>query len=261
MVDLIRSVIKNTLRIQFEYTLGFWIKSFFLTMGYFADAIMLVVLFSRFNGLAGWTTYEIAFLYGFNTLTYTITASIFAFCANFSDEIAYGGYDQVLLLPVNTLLFYTLRGINVTYLSRILLSLAIVYIALYQAKLTVTFTLFAYILMTLIGAVLIQSAFFLAFAIPNFYIIKSNSFRAIYMGLRFFCNYPLIIYGKKILYFFTFIIPLGFINYYPALHIFSKPKEFPIFVDFITFPIGFCLFMLSIIGWVISSKYYQSTGC
>ncbi|WP_040848035.1 ABC transporter permease [Treponema lecithinolyticum] len=259
-VSLAKCITQNTIRIQLEYKSSFWLKSFFLIMGYLADAIMLVVLFTRFNGIAGWRTYEIAFLYGFSTLSYTVTASVFAFCAQFSEEMIYGGYDQVLLLPVNPFIFYVLKGINLTYLSRIILSVLIIIIAFYTAALQCSFRLCLYIILSILGSILIQSAFFIAFAIPNFFIVKSDNFRSVYMGLRFFCNYPLNIYGGFIRKFFTYVIPLGFINYYPAIHIFSKSENMPLILEYLTLPVGIVLCILSIVLWHMASKHYQSTG-
>jgi ABC-2 type transport system permease protein len=261
MKNLTLTMIKCSLKKELLYYNGFWNKSLFLIMGYFADILMIIILLSKIGTIAGWETSNITFMYGFNTLAYTLTATIFAFCANFSDEIVYGKYDSALVLPMNTIKYYILNGINLTYLSRAILCIGIIVLSLVYSNITITLGMIAYILISLIGAVLIQSAFFISFAIPNFFFIKSNNFRSIYMGIRFFCNYPLSIYPTGIQFFLTYICPLGFISYYPSLHIFRKlHPETHWITEYLTLPIGILLFILSILLWKISSKHYQSSG-
>lgn len=261
MKNLTAIMIKYSLKKELLHTNGFWNKSLFLIMGYFADILMIVILLSKIGEFSGWKTSNITFMYGFNTLAYTLTATIFAFCANFSNEIVYGNYDNALVLPMNTIKYYILNGINLTYLSRVILCIIIIILSLFYSGVSISFGMIIYIILSLLGAVLIQSAFFISFAIPNFFFVKSNNFRSIYMGIRFFCNYPLSIYPIGIQFFLTYIFPLGFISYYPALHIFQKAHPQTHWItEYLTLPIGIFLFLLSIILWELSSKHYQSSG-
>ena len=70
-------------------------------------------------------------------------------------------------------------------------------------------------------------------------------------------QYPIGIFKKGFIWFFTFIIPYGFINYYPLLYIIERTYNklymfLPIFSIFFIIP---CY-----IVWNIGLRKYKSTG-
>ena len=76
-------------------------------------------------------------------------------------------------------------------------------------------------------------------------------------GGKEFGKYPLSIYGEGILKFFTFIIPLALIQYYPLLYLLGRTDN-PLYM---ILPVFGILFILpSYIFWRFGVKHYKSTG-
>ncbi|MEK7396581.1 MAG: ABC-2 family transporter protein, partial [Candidatus Poribacteria bacterium] len=75
-------------------------------------------------------------------------------------------------------------------------------------------------------------------------------------------SYPIPIYRQWFRNTLIFIIPLAFVNYFPALYILDKPDPlgFPYWMRFL-FPLASTILMvLAIRFWNFGVKHYQSTG-
>ena len=72
-------------------------------------------------------------------------------------------------------------------------------------------------------------------------------------------SYPISIFGKNVLIFLTYVLPLAFISYYPARFILKKEDMYAI-ENFLTLPVGvLCLILINVL-WKIAIKKYNSVG-
>ena len=76
-------------------------------------------------------------------------------------------------------------------------------------------------------------------------------------GGKHLAQYPMGIFRKAFLIFFTFVIPYASVNYYPLLYLVGKSNSFlyaisPIFVFLFLIP---CYFAFN-----VGLKHYESTG-
>jgi len=78
-------------------------------------------------------------------------------------------------------------------------------------------------------------------------------------GGRQLAQYPLDIYKEWVMKFFTFIIPLAFINYYPFLFVINKYEGNKVF--YMLSPLVSFLFIIpSFMFWKFGVSHYKSTG-
>ena len=110
----------------------------------------------------------------------------------------------------------------------------------------------------LISSCIIFFGIFLISASYCFFTIQGLEFRNLLAdGGKHIAQYPIGIFKKGILYFFTFIIPYGFVNYYPLLYLLGRKDNMlyafsPLVVLIYLVPC-FCLFYKA-------CKRYASTG-
>jgi ABC-2 type transport system permease protein len=70
------------------------------------------------------------------------------------------------------------------------------------------------------------------------------------------------IYTRWFRRFFTFIVPLAFVNYFPSLYLMDKPDPLglsPVF-QLVAPLVGPLFLALSLLFWRIGVQHYQSTG-
>jgi ABC-2 type transport system permease protein len=82
-------------------------------------------------------------------------------------------------------------------------------------------------------------------------------------GGQFLTQYPMTIYGEFLRSFFTFVIPMAFINYFPTLWLLNKPDQLSGLIGLLAFAAPFICVLMFAIGvamWRRGVRHYASTG-
>jgi ABC-2 type transport system permease protein len=112
------------------------------------------------------------------------------------------------------------------------------------------------------GAALFM-ALFTVEAIISFWTVNSiEAINAFTYGGSDLGQYPLPIFKRGMRAIFLWVIPVGFMSYYPALYFLDKPDPlgFPEFASFVSplAALAFCLVVSR--GWSFAIRHYRSTG-
>jgi ABC-2 type transport system permease protein len=109
--------------------------------------------------------------------------------------------------------------------------------------------------------------FFLAISIAGcalcFWTVESTEVVNIFTyGGTTMLQYPLTIYQEWMQKFFVYILPMAFINYFPALYFLEKPDSFhlPPLAPFLSPMVCVVVFLLSLRVWEFGVAHYTSTG-
>lgn len=248
---------------QMEYRMDYFFRMIAKIFSWSTGFIMISILLYKFKAIGGWNTYEVMFLYALDVLSYSIAATFFMGpCENLATSIHSGQFDEVLTRPVNSLCYYVCRKVSAGYVSNYVISIIIIVICFTNLHISLSIFKFFMLIVVILGASLIQGAAFLITTIPSFWLIKSKSLYALfYSNLTNFLQYPLNIYKKSIQIFLTFILPYGFINFYPAQYFLGKDDVLfhPAF-QFLTPIVGIFLFTIACFFWEFAINHYKSTG-
>ena len=76
--------------------------------------------------------------------------------------------------------------------------------------------------------------------------------------LKDYAKYPVSIFSRVFRFIFTFIIPIGFISYYPST-MFVKASQLSVYT-YLTPVVGIFFFILSYKIWMYGAKNYSGTG-
>ena len=87
----------------------------------------------------------------------------------------------------------------------------------------------------------------------------SNSLMFVASQLKGYGSYPLTIFNKFFKVLFTFLIPVGFIAYYPAQYFLRGKSEISILTYFSPL-IGIVFFYISCRIWIACANHYSGTG-
>ena len=115
----------------------------------------------------------------------------------------------------------------------------------------------------MLGGSLIFAGIRIIIAAIAFWAVNNSSLVHLFVySSREFLLYPLNIYSGSVKLLLTFLIPLGFINFYPAHYFLNKSTNdlfHPIFI-YATFPIGVFIYTISLLIWKIGQNAYESAG-
>ncbi len=104
----------------------------------------------------------------------------------------------------------------------------------------------------------VQALLVMIYAALCFFTVEGLEFINIFTdGGREFGKYPMNIYGSAILKFFTYVVPLACVQYYPLLYLLAKVDKISLALT----PLYTIAFLILSYGvWIIGVRNYKSTG-
>ena len=241
-----------------EYKSSFIASFFSQILVFFSYYFVIIALFSKCYNIKGYTLYEVLLCFGVIQFGYAFCESFARGMDKFDNIIINGEFDRILLRPKNIIIQVLCYDSDYTKVSRLIQSVIVLIIAI--IKLNINWTLLKIITLVLmfLSAIIIFLSIFLLAAAYCFITIQGLEVRNIFTaGGKHMAQYPIGIFKKGFVYFFTFIIPYAFVNYYPLMYVLSKNDNLlyalsPLLVIVYLFP---CLII-----FYKGTKRYSSIG-
>jgi len=254
---------KLSLQGQMEYPLFLVSWMIMVPLQWFAGIFMLRLLVHRFHELQGWGFPQLAFLYGLSVISHGLMVTFFIRTWHMESMIIHGEFDRMFLQPLNIFFQMTVHNINLIGVIDIIPGLIIFLYGCRSVFFEFSFKNILLIIMVIIGGVLIRTAFYVFIGTISFWTKKN--YALIDMGIKLMqygTTYPLSIYPYFIQTLLTFLIPIGFISFYPASEFLGMPGSFtlPLKPSLLTLLIGITFFAASQIFFKIGLKSYESSG-
>jgi len=252
----IKMVIKSFL----QYRLSMWltiIGQFFVS---FFAFLGMYLLFQRFGTINGWTFGEVALCFAVIQTSFAITECYARGFDLFSGFIIRGDFDRILLRPRSTILQVFGSNFEITRIGRLVQSFIVLGLALSWLKTSLDLMKIFTLLFMIISGVFIFTGIFMLGATICFFTIQGLEIVNIFTdGGKEIAAYPLNIYNKWIVRFFTFIIPFACINYLPLMFIVGEAGNNKL-LYMLTPLFGILFIVPCIFVWRFGVRHYLSTG-
>ncbi|GHH69756.1 transporter [Streptosporangium violaceochromogenes] len=236
-----------------------------MTIGSFAvhalDVVAIWVIFEHTRSLAGFGPAEVMFLYGTAGLSFALGDMLFGNADRLSHHIRTGGFDAMLIRPVGVFVQTAVDRFGVQRLGRVLQAVVVLSIALSRLDLPWSR---AWIIppMILCGVVIFASIFTLGGALQFLLTDAPEVANAFTYGGSALTQYPLSVYGEELVRGVTFVIPLAFVNWQPALFALDRQDPFglPSWLRFASPLAAAVLAGAAALAWRAGVRRYRSTG-
>jgi ABC-2 type transport system permease protein len=250
-------------RAEMQYRVSFLAElagSFLVTA---LDFVALVVLLTQFKSIGGWNLAETALLYGTSSVSFGLAQLAAGALVGFDTLVARGDLDRILMRPLATIpqlmaLSYPLRRLGRLVQGIVALAAALIWL---QPQWNLAQILFLGV--TLVGGAVFFFAILCSAATFSFWSPQTAEIANVFTyGGQFMTSYPMHIYQTWLRDLFTFVIPMAFINYYPALWLLNRddPLGLPSWVPFLAPLVSILALMASLAFWRLGLRFYQSTG-
>jgi ABC-2 type transport system permease protein len=256
-------------------TAGMWIRSEmtyranfvlmvctgFLVTG--LDFIGILIMFGSVDSIGGYALPEVAFLYGTSSLAFAVTDLFFGSVGRAGRRVRSGSLDIFLLRPVPILAQLASDQFALRRIGRMLQAGTILGWAL--ATVDVDWDAGRVLMlpvMVLAGAGIYLAVYLAGAAFQFWAADAAEAQNAFTFGGNFLTQYPPVIYTKEIVRGATFVIPLAFINWMPAMYVLDRqdPLGLPAFFDFASPLVAVLAVGLAGIAWRAAVRGYRSTG-
>lgn len=221
--------------------------------------LVIGIIFASIPHLRNWSREEVFFIYGFALTVQALFESVAESFYWFADKyIMRGEFDRVLLRPLNPLFQILLENFSFESVPDLVLGFAVLSLSGASLGIPFGFQQALAILLMLLSAVLVLTGTFLALASVSFWVEDKVGVLPPFYNLTSFGRYPITIYHTSLRLLLTWVLPYGFVAFYPATG-FLRRAEFAAYywatpaAGLLTFLLGYTVFRAGI-------RRYRSTG-
>ncbi|MET9322872.1 ABC transporter permease [Streptomyces sp. NPDC003038] len=265
------------IRSTMTYRTSFFLSTFGNAAITLLDFVAIYIMFSHVDVLGGFTLPEIALLYGSCSASLGLADLLLGNTDRIGTRIRDGSLDTMLVRPVPVLAQVAADRFALRRLGRVAQGLAVLVWAMWVlgpggpaglgapgapgVDWTVGKVLLVPVMVVagaaIFAAVMVAGAAFQFIAGDAAEV--QNSFT--YGGCTML-QYPPTVFAKDLLRGVTFILPLAFVNWLPALHILGRPDPLglPGWVAYVSPLVAFAVFLPASLAWRVGVRSYRSTG-
>ena len=246
------------IKARMQYRVDFMISSVGMVMTSLATILVFRVLFGSIPNLAGWSFEEILFIYGFYLLSVSPLQIFFDHVWTLRYEVQDGSFIKYYFRPLNMMFYYMSEMVDLKGFTKLALGIAVLVYASLQLDVVWSAWRIGLLVIALGSASLVSIAILIIAASSAFWITFSFPVMSLALKLRDFAPYPTSIFDGAFRVVFTFVIPIGFIAFYPS-QLFLRPDQISPLV-YLSPLIGVLFFALAYWVWVKGVNSYTGTG-
>lgn len=263
-LHLLFSYASASARSQMQYKTSFIMGTLGNLLFAAIEVVAIMALFARFGNIRGWTLPEIALLYGMANMSFSLADAL----ARGFDVFPYrlirtGGFDWLLLRPQPTALQVVGLEIRARSAGRFLQGAVVLCWAL--ANLDIAWRVSKVILLasSIAGGTCLFAGIFVLQGTVSFWTVESlEMINVLTWGGVDTAQYPLSVYRGWFRAFFTYVVPLACLNYFPSLAILGRadPTGTPAIIQWLSPLFGLLFLAIMLQVWEFGVRHYRSTG-
>lgn len=252
-----------SIRAQMQYRASFVMTSVGQFMVTAIEFLGIWALFHRFGSLEEWSLAEVALFYGMVDVAFAIADATSRGFDMFGAMVKSGEFDRLLLRPRSTILQLAGQELTLRRVGRFSQGLAILLWAAWALQVAWTPAKVALVLFAIAGGACLFSGLFVLQATMAFWTTETLEIvnTVTYGGVET-ARFPLTIYHPWFRRFFTFVVPLACINYFPAHAILDRadPLGTPAAFHWAAPAVGIAFLLATFQVWHFGVRHYRSTG-
>jgi len=246
------------LKSQMQYKLSFFLTALGQFFASFTVLLGVYFMFSRFHEVEGFQFEHVLLCFAAVLMAYSIAEMFGRGFDQFPQMLGNGEFDRALVRPRSVIFQVLAAKMDFTRFGRLFQAILVFCYAIPNSGVIWTWDKVLALLLMVVCGNLIFFALFIVYAGFTFFTVEGLEFMNIFTdGGREFGRYPFSIYGKRILKFLTFVVPLALFQYYPLLYLLDREKNM---LYMFTPVIGLLFIIPSCAFFRIGLRKYKSTG-
>ncbi|WLQ42873.1 ABC transporter permease [Streptomyces laculatispora] len=227
------------------------------------DFVAIMLMFSHVDVLGGYTLPEIALLYGAAGTAFGLADLVMGSMDRLGRRVRDGTLDTLLVRPVPVLAQVAADRFALRRLGRITQGLLVLGYALVTLDIGWTVLKVVMVPLMLLSGAAIFGAVFVAGAAFQFFAQDASEVQNSFTyGGNTLLQYPPTVFAKDLVRGVTFVVPLAFVNWLPALYVLGReyPLDLPDWVAFLPPVVAVGCWVVAGLAWRAGLRAYRSTG-
>lgn len=256
-------IVRMWVRSSLAYRTSFVMMAFGNFAANALDFVAIMLMFSRIDALGGFSLPEVAFLYGTSGVALGLADLLLGSIEGLGRRVRDGTLDTLLLRPAPVFAQIAADRFALRRLGRITQALLVLGWSLPRIEVDWTVGRVLMVPLMAVCGTAIFAAVFTAGAAFQFWAQDAaevqNSFT---YGGNAMLQYPPTVFAKELVRGVTFLVPLAFVNWLPALRLLGRPDPLglPGWVDFLGPVVAALMCTGAGLAWRLGLRSYRSTG-
>jgi ABC-2 type transport system permease protein len=224
---------------------------------------LIGILVSRFRHLNGWSLWEMVFLYCLWILGHSLFSLFFWHIRTLEDYLVQGTFDQFLMRPASPFVMFLGREVQYLGIADATFGIAGLSLAYRNLDLQWNGTQWLFFGFAILAGAVIETTIALMIACISFWTGRSRRANNFIMQFNMMVqHYPVDMFGYAFRVIVTGIIPVAFMNYYPAVMLLGKldPQSPWSWLGYMSPVVAFVLVLLCTRIWHSAIEHYSSSG-
>ncbi|MGW4030433.1 ABC transporter permease [Streptomyces sp. NPDC004838] len=237
------------------------------TLGNFAgtafDFAAILLMFSHVDALGGYSLAEIAFLYGAAGTAFGLTDLLLGSMERLGRRVRDGTFDTLLVRPAPVLAQVAADRFAPRRLGRIIQGVLVLGYGVAAVDVDWTVLKVLMVPMMVLSGAAIFGAVFVGGAAFQFWAQDAAEVQSSFTyGGGTLLQYPPTVFAQDLVRGVTFIVPLAFVNWLPALYVLGRPYplDVPQWLAFAPPVVAAGCCWLAALAWRAGLRSYRSTG-
>ncbi len=243
---------------QLEYQLNFLIELLAMLGTLSGSIFILSLFFSDGRQLGDWSWEAALVIQGVYTFLDGLTNTLLR--PNLTEIVNYvreGTLDYVLLKPIDSQFWLSIKKFSFAGIPEIILGLGIVFWSAIRTGINLSiYNTLAFFVSLFIGFVILYSIWFLI-AASSIWFVKTWNATEVLRALLAAGRYPITAYPVILRFIFTLLLPVAFLTTFPAEAVLGELKFFIILFGL---ALSTFFFVLSRQFWIYALKHYTSAS-
>ncbi|MFJ6613474.1 ABC transporter permease [Streptomyces sp. NPDC091289] len=227
------------------------------------DFVTILLMFTHVDALGGYSLPEIALLYGVSATAFGLCDLLLGSMDRVGRRVRDGTLDTLLVRPVPVLAQVAADRFALRRLGRITQGLLVLGYALVSLDIAWTPLKVLMLPMMVVSGAAIFGAVFVVGAAFQFVAQDASEVQNSFTyGGTTLLQYPPTIFAKDLVRGVTFVVPLAFVSWLPALYVLGReyPIDLPQWVAFLPPLVAAACWVLAGLAWRAGLRAYRSTG-
>ncbi|WP_345648906.1 ABC transporter permease [Streptomyces tremellae] len=217
-------IVAMGIRSQLTYRLSFTVTALGNLVATAFDFVTILLMFSQVHALGGFSLAQIAFLYGTSATSFGLVDLFLGSTERLGARVRDGTLDTFLLRPAPVLAQVAADRFAARRIGRVVQGGAVLGYALAAAGIDWSPVRVALLPLMLLSGALIFAAVFVVGAAFQFWAQDAAEVQSAFTyGGTTLLQYPPGLFAQDLVRGVTFVVPLAFVNWLPALYVLDRP--------------------------------------
>ncbi|WP_326600658.1 ABC transporter permease [Streptomyces sp. NBC_01803] len=251
------------MRSAMAYRVSFALMTLGSAVSSLLDFVAILIMFAHVEELGGFTVEEVALLYGTTSVSLGLADLSLGNLDRVGSRVRDGTLDVLLVRPAPVFAQVAADRFALRRIGRVAQGLFVLGWALVGLELDWSVgRVLLLVVMVAAGAVIFGAVFAIGGAFQFFAQDAAEVQNSFTYGGNTLLQHPPTIFAKELVRGVTFVVPLAFVNWLPALRLLGRgdPLELPGWVDFASPAVAAVMCAVAALVWRVGVRSYRSTG-